>query len=673
MKSGRAIHRRGRSQSVVHIIITGVFFLFPYTVVQAGPRFVFHEDTSHNTSANPDNHIYQLIRQGENSIRLHDLDSAVRAYQHALDMSIHYNHAEGKFYASVSLAIGYTEFGKYQEAMQWFRQSLIYYPLTSSANRSIHGSRTLNNIGNLYMYQGHYKEAVGYYFKAASQVEKRAYRDQQAADYLIRIYNNIGNALLYLNEYDRALYYLDKAEVLAQAAQLPRQLASVLNHKARVWCRKKHPEKAWAYVQQALPLAQRHGPSLVEYTAYQTIAEILISKGEPGKAIPYLQTALAFRHYVNPFYRTGILYTLGYSYFLEKQYTPAITYLQAACQEATTANSAEYLLRSHQTLAALYTETNNCDLALEHQRAAYQLNDSLLNRQKTEAVSLLEIKYRTAEKDKEIISKQLLISEQQNYLRKKNIWIYGISGGAFLLTLLAFSYYRSFRHKQKVHLLKAMITGEEKERVRIGQELHDGIGGRLAAINMNFGAIQKRYGSFSGKDELNQIMNMLDATAEEIRNTAHNLIPDILSRHSFPEAIRLYCEQVNNLRLQIQVHIDDRLPELPGKNVELMLYRIIQELVQNIVKHAGATQAVLTITWNEKELIIIVEDNGTGFDPHIIPKGIGLQNIQSRVKLLQGDITIDTNKGSGTCISIVFDISRLKKILSNEHQNRHNG
>ncbi len=657
----------------MHTAIAGICFLLSCTSIQAGPRFVSREDTSRHIAADASDSIYQLIQQGESSIRLHNLDSAVRAYQHALDLAVRGNHAEGMFYASISLAIGYTEFGRYPEAMHWFRQSLIYYPLTTSSNRNIHGARTLNNIGNLYMYQGHYKEATEYYFNAAEIVEKQAYNDQQASNYLIRIYNNIGNALLHLNEYDRALYYLDKAEVLAQVAQLPRQLASVLNHKARVWCRKQHPEKAWAYVQRALPLAKRHGPSLVEYTAYQTIAEILISKGEPGKAIPYLQTALTFKHYVNPYYRTGILYTLGSSYFLKKEYTQAVTYLEAACREATTANSAEYLLRSHQQLAALYTETKNCDLALKYQQEAYQLNDSLLNRQKTEAVSLLEIKYRTAAKDKELVQKQLLISEQQNYLKQKNIWIYGISGSGLLLTLLAFSYYRSFRHKQKVNLLKAMITGEEKERVRIGQELHDGIGGRLAAINMNFGAIQKRYESFSGRDELEQIMGMLDETAEEIRNTAHNLIPDILSRYSFAEAIRLYCEQVSSQQLQIQVHIQYLLPELPNKSIELMLYRIIQELVQNIVKHARATQAAIAVTWSEKELIVIAEDNGMGFNLQQPQKGIGLQNIWSRVKLLQGNVTIDSTKGIGTSVSITFDISRLKTILSDENQDRHNG
>jgi signal transduction histidine kinase len=674
MNSRRKIFRKKNGKAPLWVITAMLLLVVVLSCQNPNPRAqetLIIDSTEASRQGMED--VYRLIAKGEESIRIHNLDSAVFAYRRALDTAVRYNNAEGIFYASISLAIGYTEFGRYEDAMSWFRHSLIWYPLTPSANRSIHGSRALNNVGNLFMYQGHYKEATEYYFRAASLVETQAHHDRQAADHLIRIYNNIGTALLYLNEYDRALYYLDKAEALAHGMQLPRQLASVLNHKARVWCRKQYPDKAWNYVQQAVSLAREHSPSLVEYTGAQTIAEILISKGEPGRAIPYLQEALNFKHYVNPYYRTGVLYTLGYSYFLEKKYTAAATYLQAACREAEAANASEYLLRSHRQLAALYTATNNCELALKHQQTAYQLNDSLLSRQKTEAVTLMEIKYRTAEKDKELIRKQLLISEQQLYLRRKNLWIYGLSGASLALTLLVFSYYRSFRHRQKVHLLKAMITGEEKERVRIGRELHDGIGGRLAAINMNFGAIQKRYASFPGKEELEQIMTMLEETAMEVRNTAHNLIPDILSRRSLPEAIRLYCEQASTPSLNIQVHIDDELPELPNKNVELMLYRITQELVQNMVKHSGATQGAIAITVGEKELIVIAEDNGSGFPTEQSEYGVGLQNIQSRVKLLQGDITIDSAPGRGTSISITFDINRLKSILSDEHQDRNNG
>src|SRR5690606_25641881 len=143
---------------------------------------------------------------------LHDLEEAVRCYDQALEIADVYHHAEGRFYAAISMAIGYTEFGRYEDAKAWYQKALFYYPQTNANNRHIHGARTLNNIGNLYFYQGHFNEATGYYFKAADLVQGQAAYEVQAADYLIRIYNNIANALLHLYEYDRALYYLDKAE-----------------------------------------------------------------------------------------------------------------------------------------------------------------------------------------------------------------------------------------------------------------------------------------------------------------------------------------------------------------------------------------------------------------------------------------------------------------------------
>lgn len=615
--------------------------------------------------------IFAMINHRIRGQHKESLDSAIRIYEEAYFRARKIAHVDGMYWAASKIGIVNNELGRYDQALAWFRLSLNY--AMQSKHTSKFSARILNNIGDIFLYQGKYEEALTFMFMAARFAEQEAWRNNSTADVLSRIYNNIATTLLYMNEDDRALYYLNKGAVLAEKARFPERLANILNNKARIWQRKGDMEQARQCIYQALAIARQYKPSRVEYTALQTMAEIFLAENRPGKAIPYLQQALQSGQYVNPYYTSGIFYTMGSCYLANGDYRQAQQWLKKAFDAASKARIAEYLYYIHQKMAALHAAMHQYREAFLHQQKANELNNILLNRQKTEAVNLLEIRYRTAEKDKELIQKQLLISEQQNYLKQKNIWIYGISCGALLLTLLSFSYYRSFRHKQKVYLLKAMITGEEKERVRIGRELHDGIGGRMAAINMNFGAVQRRYTAFEGKDELEQIMTMLDETAQEVRNTAHNLIPDILSRHSFPEAIRLYCEQSSNRQLQIQVHIEDCLPELPNKSVELMLYRIIQELVQNMVKHARATQAAIAITWSEKELILIAEDNGTGFNLQKSRKGIGLQNILSRVKLLQGHITIDAANGRGTSISITFDMNRLKTILSDENQDRHNG
>src|SRR5690606_23146509 len=158
----------------------------------------------------------------------------------------------------------------------------------------------------------------------------------------------------------------------------------------------------------------------------------------------------------------------------------------------------------------------------------------------------------------------------------------------------------------------ALMEGEEKERRRIAQELHDGIGGRLAALQMYCSS--EEIANRLGVTHFKEISEMLESTADEIRDTAHNFMPDVLSRYSFSDALEIYCRQIaanNALDIQIQMHAS---PEFLSGSTQLSLYRAIQEVLQNIIKHAHATQATIQCNRDENDFKIIIEDNGEGFD-----------------------------------------------------------
>lgn len=158
---------------------------------------------------------------------------------------------------------------------------------------------------------------------------------------------------------------------------------------------------------------------------------------------------------------------------------------------------------------------------------------------------------------------------------------------------------------------------------------------------------------------LDAVRHMLDDTSAEVRKTAHNLMPDVLLRHSLKDALVLYFEQLNNqnhLRLELQLYGDTSQLE---KSSQLTLYRIIQELVQNIIKHAQASYAAVQIMKLEEKLSVIVEDNGVGFNQQDTDNGYGLQNLKFRVQSLQGHIYIMSAQGRGTTINIEFDTQKL--------------
>jgi signal transduction histidine kinase len=340
-------------------------------------------------------------------------------------------------------------------------------------------------------------------------------------------------------------------------------------------------------------------------------------------------------------------------------------------------NIARDLVESHQLLAGLYDKTNNHKKAFDHQYLYTVLKDSIEGQETKQNINQLEIKYQTAQKDKELVKKELQISKQKAQIKQRNLWIVGISSGALLLAAivtLLYTLYRSSWHQkrfqeekfrnleqeQEIGQLRAMMKGEEKERIRIAQDLHDGIGGMLASIKMNLSTISQEQSELRILPSFIKVSGMLNETATEVRKTAHNLMPDALSKQDLRAALLQYCENSSSATLHIDLQYD--VAEQINKDAELFIYRIVQELVQNMVKHAKATYAVIQLMLHNNSLSITVEDNGIGFDTTLPVKGSGLQNMNKRVETLQGYISISSGKGKGTTVHIEFDFNKLKKL-----------
>jgi signal transduction histidine kinase len=336
-------------------------------------------------------------------------------------------------------------------------------------------------------------------------------------------------------------------------------------------------------------------------------------------------------------------------------------------------------------LANLYINDKRYEKALVYQQAYSILRDSILNEERINATAQLEIKYRTAEKDKEIAVQHLKLSEQQSLLREKNAWIGMGAVSTLLLTGFLFMLYKNGRHRQQrqeeqlrimeqeqqlwkkeeeIRNLNAMVKGEERERARLGRELHDGIVGQLAAAKMNFTAIQNKYDQPELKTDFRIALHHLDETALELRKTAHNLMPEILIQQGLVIALESFCEKTSAFTgIQISFHHEAYVPRL-DIDFELSVYRMVQELVQNIIKHANAVKALVQIDYHEPLLIVTVEDDGIGINKNeaSFTNGIGLNNISTRIRALQGNFEITGRKGEGTSVYIEFDVSIIKSV-----------
>ncbi|HEY1022807.1 MAG TPA: ATP-binding protein, partial [Flavisolibacter sp.] len=278
------------------------------------------------------------------------------------------------------------------------------------------------------------------------------------------------------------------------------------------------------------------------------------------------------------------------------------------------------------------------------------------------------------------LSQQLLrIAEKEVQLQKSRQMTFFSIGSAVtacFLTMLIYLHFRGRRklHQQQLqtlqqekelHLLQAVMQGEEKERSRIAKDLHDGVAGMLAAVKMHFNSMALHVGGVLQSEGYRQGIVLLDEASQEVRKTSHNLMPEVLLQHGLDEAIHRYCNNITNSnKLRVQY---DAIGEM-GRFVdsfELSVYRIVQELLNNIVKHAKASEAIVQLSCQNHLLAITIEDNGIGIAKDAAQKdGIGLKSLKSRVKAMNGRLEFDSVSGQGLNAYLEFETAGLEKVVA---------
>ncbi len=285
--------------------------------------------------------------------------------------------------------------------------------------------------------------------------------------------------------------------------------------------------------------------------------------------------------------------------------------------------------------------------------------------------SSLEIELQTAEKEKQILI------EKEKKQQNRNIAL-GLGGGLITVSIIGFLLYKNTKKKQRIaeqekeleiqkkeKLLKdqelntidAMIAGQEKERQRLASDLHDSVGATLATAKLQFSYLQKHKDQLETMDDLFQkTSKLLDDAYNEVRTMAHIKNSGVIAKNGLLPAVQKLAKNasnVNNLMIEVQ---DFGLTGRLENTLEIAIFRVVQELITNIIKHAKASEASISITQHKDSLSIIIEDNGIGFNPKKIIKneGMGLTSIEKRVEHLEGTMEVDSTPGKGT--SVLIDI-----------------
>jgi len=214
--------------------------------------------------------------------------------------------------------------------------------------------------------------------------------------------------------------------------------------------------------------------------------------------------------------------------------------------------------------------------------------------------------------------------------------------------------------RQQTSAAKGIIEAEENDRMRIAGDLHDGVGQLLSATRMNLDTLLGE-GSNNSKawhELATKTLGMVDDGCREVRSIAHQMMPNVLLKRGLMAALRDMADQLDSPALKVSLEtagIDRRL----DSNIELVLYRVIEESVTNVLKHAGANQLYIQLVKDDNEISVTIEDNGAGFNSlrgeKIVNKG--LKNINNRVEYLKGTVEISSAPGKGTLIAIIIPLT----------------
>ncbi|MBK9735672.1 MAG: sensor histidine kinase [Saprospiraceae bacterium] len=519
----------------------------------------------------------------------------------------------------------------FKTSFKYYRNALEYYKVTGDST-GVH--ETNQAIARRYYQTGFFDESINILQNLVS-----IYSNKNEISKLADIYFEINKAYKARGDNEKSIEYLEKAIYLNQQLNDTILLTNILIDKIQSFELNSELDSAIA-------------------TAYQ-VFKISTFKGD--------------REMV-----AKSLFHIGYINKLKKDYPKAIKYLHKSESILPFQPNSEERKLIYKELADVYAKKSEFNTGYKYLMKYTKLNDSILNKSRFASFTNLALKYGSIDKQAsiEVLKIDKLSADERNKAQRRTLYI--LAGG--LLLVLASIYFiikfydqristtkiiteqkeeinqqqiRELEDNIKMSSLRSVIEGQEIERERIAKDLHDSLGGLLSTIKLQFDQVRSKKEDLVNLKEYKQAHKLLDLAVDEVRTISRNLQPGSLDNLGLIPAIK---DLINRLEGDSYPDIDFQYYEMPekiDKMISLSVYRIIQELIANSLKHAKATEILIQINTEDTELVIQYEDDGIGFDQNNLKrKGMGLENIKSRINYLHGTIVIDSRNGEGMSVLI---------------------
>ncbi len=556
--------------------------------------------------------------------------------------------------------------GEYDKAKGFVYETI---KLDSLHNPDAMQATSFKLLGNLHLYAGHYSQAVEAYQQAIRLYE----RDNNTKSHISTM-NNLAVVYLSMQLYEKALAVHEENLHILEANGLESEKISTLVNLGNTYDKLGMPEKNVAMQQQALELAKKHNrPSRIAQTT-NNLGNAAYYAGDYQTAYSRFQEALqANRDIGNKQEEALCLSNMAWALLMLGKNDESIQHFEEALKLSAAIKADDKRLMALDGLSHAHSRNDNFRLAYDYQAKVIALYDSLTGEKTRNRIAELEALYETEKKEREIMKLQQSEMEKHMQLQHNKLQISRLHAQRTLLALIAililgaawaWSRMLKSRKEREKSLaviaereagLQVVIQATEEERKRIAKDLHDGVGQALSGIKLKMSNFKQNTLKLKKNEKaiLLELIEHIDEACSEVRSISHQMMPRILQEAGLLPALDDMLEKVfRHTAIQYTFEhygIEERFAE----SLEISLFRICQELINNIIKHSEADKVSVQLFKSANQLILLVEDNGKGFHYDKNAKeGLGLLSINSRVETIHGEFDMSPSPQSGMLATI---------------------
>jgi two-component system NarL family sensor kinase len=637
--------------------------------------------------AKNENLLVQAINNAANVlIDLGETDNAIKSYEEVLRISKKNNNKAGQSLAYANLAYVSRYIGNYSKAIPYlfekikidegvknnkglafsYQQLAVLYCQKSDyahtkeyLDLSLAKYKELNDARSIAVNYDIYSsyfigikdqvKAIEYQKMALAMAEKLADK-RSMASFQIKL-----GQLYYLDKaYTQSALYFQDAIKLHEQINLQKTLATGYIGYGKTLLKLNRLELAKQYLDKGLTLANSLKSSIDKKDAYEGLTEYYIVTSQSDKALKSQSDFISIKDSLLNEGNSKQINELNTIYNTEKKQQQIL------------------LLSKENQIQGLQLGKSTLELenkSLENDRNVFKIGTQDLLLQKNK----VELGRKQAEAKAKAQQIKLLASEneiQRLELIKRNVFLLSILGLLIIIVVMAYLFYNRYKLKQEARLqaeviaqqdlaTKAVLNAEENERKRISGELHDGLGQMFSAVKLNLSAITDNlmFLDEHSKKVFHRTISLVDESCKEVRVISHQMAPNVLLKSGLAAAVKDFINKIDSRKLRINLETFS-LQHRIDQNIETVLYRVIQETVNNVIKHSEANELDIQLNRDDDGINVMIEDNGKGFDSSSIEKfeGIGLKNIRSRVEYLKGSVDFSSKIGSGTLVAIYIPL-----------------